>query len=126
MDVIVTQKNSYWNTDLLTQRPVFDSWPAHVGFAIHHVVLEQVFLQLLPFYPIIIILQMLRIRISFIYHQRNKILLTRSVVKQYSFLFVVLAFLLPTQVTILVSQVSVSIMFNKRKITQFVTKIQHN
>ena len=46
-----------------------------MGFVVDQVALGQVFLQLLPFYPISIIPQMLRVHIPFINHRCNNNLL---------------------------------------------------
>ena len=71
-----------------------------------------------------------RVHTSITYRGCNKILTTQSVVKQHAFLFisisVVPVFLLPTQVTTLVIQALISIMFNKRKSTYFLTKRKYN
>jgi len=65
LDAIVRQKagSEISVRDLPTQKPVFDSWPAHVGFVVYQVALGQEFLQLLPFYPISITPQIPRVHI---------------------------------------------------------------
>jgi hypothetical protein len=92
LDVTVRRKadSEISVTDLPTQRPVFDYWPAHVGFVVDQVALGQVFLQLLPFYPIGTVPQMLPVHISFIYHRCNNILvnserrqMTRAFLRHY-------------------------------------------
>ena len=60
LDAIVRQKagSGISVTDIPTQRPVFDSWPAHVGFVLYQVALGQEFLHVLQFYPVSITQQM--------------------------------------------------------------------